>query len=555
MLAGARSQPVISENGRYLVLDTQAGADASALTLWDLNGLRALGRVVTGTPAEVVAIDPRGRYLAISDRERFVRVWQVQNQALTAECEHPARPIAVAFDPSGQWLVTQDVADALRIWDYSAGCRVLVARRGNGRWQAAFSPAADSVLVGNYSRGFEWLALPLGQRMGIAVQPGMSGAGSVPETVAAMPRLVPQLGLAVTYDGRRAVKLWTLPRQDGEASAVVAGDTDEIAISPGTGLVARGSAAGDVRMGAGDTLATLRQVADTEPDFIGHLSAVTALAFDHRGRLVASGSLDGTIRVWDARSGMPRNFFAAHGDGAVHDIAFFPRGEWLASASRGSVLVVDAASGEVRSRLAIQAEHPVLDVSADGAWVYIAGDRNGITRWNWRTGSANTVAEGEQPIRVIALSRDGQLLAGAANDRVVRLWQLHTGVVLHRTFTAPAPVNAVWFSADRSQLMVQSGAWVHVLDVDTAGLTARHSTPLPDADTRIGPAADGQGVLLFGTTPGALPGVTRLARSQSWASPVDVDRNSPLARTIAGRLNLTVDAMGAMRPADTPLNH
>jgi WD40 repeat protein len=543
----SRSRPelLLSDNGRYLVLDEDIGADASALTLWDINGLRRLGQIITGARAEVVAVDPGGRFIAVGDRDRFVRVWQARDQALVAECEHPAAPVAIGFDPAGHWLVTQDRVDTLRIWDPIAGCRTVVSRHGNGPWQVTFSPDGDSMMAGNYSRGFEVLSLPAGQRLAAAFQPGMSRAGSAPGNAASRPRILPSMGLAMTYDGRRAVKLWNLPRRAGETSGAMPGGVVEFAASDSNGQIAFGNAGGDVRVQLWAGSATLRLAADTGPGFIGHLAAVTSLVFDPTGRLVASGALDGTVRVWDAQSGVPRRFFVAHGDGAVLDVEFLPGGAELVSASRGSALVIDANSGEVRARLGIQAEPPDLAVSRDGEWIYVGGDRGGITRWNWRSGSVGAMTGGEHRVRAIALSDDGQLLASAGADRVVRLWRPQAGASLRRTFVAPAPVNALWFAAE-GRLHVQSGAWLHTLDVDSAGLSASRSRALPDPSTQAGPTAGGDGLLLLTGAPNALPLVQRLGEAGSWASRTDGVAES--AAAIATRLALTVNELGEVRP-------
>jgi WD40 repeat protein/subtilisin-like proprotein convertase family protein len=554
LVAGARTEPVISDNGRYLVLDADTGAETSALTLWDLNGLRSLGRIATGTPAEALAADPFGRYIAISDGDRFVRVWQARDQSLVAECEHPARPVGVAFDPSGAWLVTQDQTDTLRVWDFAAGCRSVLARPGNGRWQQAFSPDGDRLLAGNLSRGFELLSLPAGQRLGASLQPGMAGEGSAPAGRAARPRLLPSLGLAVTYDGRKAVKLWSLPGPASDSRVVLANGSGPVAVSAAAGQVAFGTAAGEVRMFDWAGAATLRPAADGGPGFIGHLSAVTRLAFDPAGRLVASGSLDGTIRVWEVQESAPRKFFATHGDGAVHDVVFLPVGNLLVSATRASVLVVDATSGAVAARLAIQAQRPDLEVSADGNWIYIGGDRRGVTRWNWRTGMLSRLAGSEQPVDRVALSRDGQLLATVGEDRVVRLWHPQAGASLRRTFTVPAPVDALWFAADGRRVFAQTGAWLHTLEADPAGVISGQTRALPDAGTLVEPAGDGRTLLLVSGIASGAPVVARLSESQSWASAAAAEPGK-LAAAIAARLQLGITDTGEVRPANvTPDN-
>jgi hypothetical protein len=109
-------------------------------------------------------------------------------------------------------------------------------------------------------------------------------------------------------------------------------------------------------------------------------------------------------------------------------------------------------------------------------------------------------------------------------------------------------VDTLWFSTNGRRLYVQAGAWLHALDVEPSGLTARRTRALPDPDTRTGPAADGQGTLLVSGLQSALPDVRSLAEAQSWASASGAPAAVPSGPILA-RLQLTVNERGEVRPA------
>ncbi|KAJ6550303.1 WD40-repeat-containing domain protein, partial [Mycena capillaripes] len=113
-----------------------------------------------------------------------------------------------------------------------------------------------------------------------------------------------------------------------------------VAFSPDGKRIVSGSLDKTVRIWDAESGAPLREPLE------GHTNPVTSVAFSPDGKRIVSGSWDNTVRIWDAESGAPlREPLEGHTN-RVTSVAFSPDGKRIVSGSEDkTVRIWDAESG------------------------------------------------------------------------------------------------------------------------------------------------------------------------------------------------------------------
>lgn len=198
----------------------------------------------------------------------------------------------------------------------------------------------------------------------------------------------------------------------------------------------------------------------------GHTRSVRALAFSPRGTIIATGSDDGTARLWDTAArrqlGAPIVADGPECRTSGIKVAFSPDGRMLATACLGTVRFWDVPTHrQLGVPLEVEGVVSAIAFSPDGTTLALASLTNTVRLWDMATrlprgktmDPAVTTPDDVSPINAVAFGPDGRRLATAGTDDTVRLWDTVTYDQVGAAFTGHTnDVQDVSFGPDGTTL-------------------------------------------------------------------------------------------------------
>jgi WD40 repeat protein/beta-lactamase regulating signal transducer with metallopeptidase domain len=467
-----------SADSRFIASGDQNGV----VHLWDAVAGRGLGSFpALELPISCVQFSRDGKTLAVAtgDERVFspgnVTLWDLTTQRVLGTLEgHAPGALSVAFSPDGRAIATADAQGVVRLWDLAtrsprnsltySGCQS-VTFSPDGRILASAHQGGDVVL---------WDART-GRQLGL-----LKGHHEQVDQVVFAPD-----GRSLATAGKdHTVKLWSLATRRQTARATLKRDLTQVrsvAYSPDGKILA-------VADGASNTAGTvtLWDVATrkllTAP--LEHERSVVTVVFSPDGTTLASGSCEGTIRIWDVATGTSRRELP--GLSGVTELAFSPDGRLLASAGEGNIVTLwDVETGAETARLT-DLRWPVYCVafSPDGSLLVTGGgtpdDRPGaqaeLKIWDVAGQSLLKTLEGHTAAVVSArFSPDGLGLATGGLDETIRMWDVKSARPRLTVGGLSNCVQALAFSPD-GRTLAWSGrndGLVSLRDAETGGEVVR----------------------------------------------------------------------------------
>jgi WD40 repeat protein len=485
--------------GRWLAT---ASLDGTA-RLWDLANLATEALVLGGHERGIwtLAFDPKGRWLAIWSMDGTVRLWDLDQQGAApvvlrvdeGSASTTGRFPQLVFHPQGRWLTTGGSDGRTKLWDlankkdepmvlrgHEGGVHTLVfydQGRGlaTGGWDGTArlwdlaQPNAEPVVLRETDGNIYTLAIdPHGRWLAAGGEDDMARLWDLtaPETEPVV------LGgheermhtLAIDPQGRwLAMEGWDAARQESKVRLW------DLAKPKSEPIVLRGHAASS-KILATDPLLTLFPSKVSEDDQARTLPILLykrklkrrvfrTLAFDQKGRWLATGGLDGWARLWDLTKLEAESVVLPRGDVVAHILAFDQKGRWLATGGMGvgprldgvqtvvfpnkgrlpategmgllggTVRLWDLTQPKVKP-VTLQPHWKLVSaLSFDplGRWLATGSEDGTVQLWDLDQPNAKPVVlhGHEGNIHALAIAPKGYWLAEGGEDDAVRLWDLN----------------------------------------------------------------------------------------------------------------------------------
>ncbi len=441
-----------------------SGGDDGAMYVWNLNAAPSVAlEAATGEQFAVTVLSPTRKQLAtVSTKDGLpaIVVRSTETNKITHSLMgHAGNIVSLAFSNDDARLTSGGDDKTIRVWDLSNMAQPEL-RKIEGL-TAAVTAVGCNTDGSQIIAGFADNALRLfntADGMVLKEFVGHAGIVSAAGFWSGQPFSVSQDGTVRFWNAADATQVRTFSLPSPPTSFAISVDTQRMAF---------GGADNQVRIHQTDNGGVLQTLQ-------GFATAATSLSFSQDVQLVSVVNADGRVSIFNAATARLRETFT---DPKVRSAVFTATtallvaraNEVITAQSPRFVQHLDGNTQPVR-KMAFHPNNQLVFVAAADGTLRGYSPQNGQAAFSTGHGAA---------VNDLAVSADGQFLATAGDNNLVRLWNSSGGGAGPQQLTGfPGPVQRVTFSADGKQVLgvsngEQPAAQIH--DMQTGALLQKFS--------------------------------------------------------------------------------
>jgi WD40 repeat protein len=426
-----------------------------------------------------VAFSPDGCCLASGHFNGDILLWDAHTHQLQAILkDHTNWVQAVTFSPNLPILASGSFDGTVKLWDLVSGvCLKTFTNHTQGVYSVAFSPDGQILASGSDDCTIKFWDVHSGE----CLVSWHYEDGIKPHDVKCI-AFSPDGQTLASSGSESTIQLWQIrnSKKSSYWQTLVGhqGWVCFIAFSPDGKSLASGSDDTTIKFWDIHTGQCLRT-------FEGHSNELRSIAFSRDGRMLISSSKDRTIRLWDVQTGQCVQTLVGH-ENWIWAMAFEPIHQIIASGGEDrtirlwsletgqclkvlqgytNTLYSIALVPPLDSTESIKSIDPNIDPNLAHRPVLLAsGYFDQIVRlWNIQSAEYSSFRGHTDAIRAVAVSPDGQLLAGGggSTDPKIKLWSIRDSKCQRNLAGHTSEIWSVAFSSDGQ--ILASGSTDHTI--------------------------------------------------------------------------------------------
>ncbi|ETR66023.1 MAG: hypothetical protein OMM_05827 [Candidatus Magnetoglobus multicellularis str. Araruama] len=178
---------------------------------------------------------------------------------------------------------------------------------------------------------------------------------------------------------------------------------------------------------------------------------INSVHINPTNKLIATGSGDNTIKIWDAKTGHCLKILKCDKD--INSVRFNPQKEYqIASATYDNIKIWNSSTGNCIKTLQVDNEHDKIksiSFSPDGNFLASGNYDNTINLWDIRRFKLYKTFNGHKDqVNEVSFSPDVQWIASASNDGTTKIWNVKNENIVYTITILQDNEWIIWRKSD-----------------------------------------------------------------------------------------------------------